>query len=89
MKKKLTFLEKVEKYYKEHSFFEKYRGWIIRLNRHDDRYLGILWYYTCDVQVGVESCSATHIEMVREWIDKKIEEGKIQKEDIYLLKNNK
>ena len=74
--------DKINKYYKEHPYVEKYKGWIIRKNSWEDRYLGILTFYTCDVTVGGESCQATHIEMVREWVDKKIEEGKIQKEDI-------
>lgn len=74
--------DKIKKYYKEHPFFENYRGWNIRRYRKDDKYLGTFWFYTCDVRVGLESTEATHIEMVREWIDKKIEEGKIQQEDI-------
>lgn len=78
----MSLQDKINKYYKEHPFFENYRGWKIRLHRSEDKYLGTLWFYTCDVQPGLESCQATHIEMVREWIDKKIEEGKIQKEDI-------
>lgn len=83
MKKKLTLQEKINKYYKEHPFIEEYRGWKIRLHRFKDKYMKKdLYYYTCDVQVGLESCQATHIEMVREWIDQKIKEGKVQKEDI-------
>lgn len=80
--RKLTIQEKINKYYKEHPFFEEYRGWKIRLHRSDDKYLGTLWYFTCDVRPGVESCTATHVEMVRDWIDQKINEGKIQQEDI-------
>ena len=66
--KKLTLQEKIKKYYDEHPYVAKY--------------LGTLTNYTCDVRVGSESCQATHIEMIRDWIDKKIEEGKVQKEDI-------
>ena len=74
--------DKIKKYYKEHPFFENYRGWNIRLHRVDDKYLGTLWYYTCDVRVGVESVMASYPDMVIEWIDEKINEGKIQQEDI-------
>ena len=86
---KLSLKDKINKYYKEHPFFESYKGWVIRIHRVDHKYLGSQYYYTCDVKVGVESCQATHIELVREWIDTKINEGKTQKEDIYLLKENK
>lgn len=74
--------DKIKKYYREHTFFENYRGWNIRLHRVDDKYLGTLWYYTCDVRVGLESVMSSQINMVREWIDQKIEEGKTQQEDI-------
>ena len=78
----MSLQDKINKYYNEHPFFENYRGWKIRLHRIKDKYLGTLCFYTCDIQPGLESCQATHIEMVREWVDKKIKEGKIQKEDI-------
>lgn len=74
--------DKIKKYYKEHPFFENYRGWNIRLHRVDDKYLGTFWFYTCDVRVGVESVISPRLDMVREWIDEKINEGKIQEEDI-------
>ena len=74
--------DKIKKYYREHTFCENYRGWNIRLHRVDDKYLGTLWYYTCDVRVGLESVMSSQINMVREWIDQKIEEGKTQQEDI-------
>ena len=79
-------LNKIKKYYDEHPFFENYRGWVIRIHSYKAKYLGTLTHYTCDVQPGLESCQATHIEMVREWIDKKISEGKTQKEDIWRIK---
>lgn len=74
--------DKIKKYYREHTFFENYKGWNIRLHRVDNKYLGVLWYYTCDVKVGLESVMSLQLNMVREWIDQKIEEGKIQQEDI-------
>ena len=43
--------DKIKKYYREHTFFENYRGWNIRLHRAYNKYLGVLWYYTCDVRV--------------------------------------
>ena len=80
--KKLTLQEKIKKYYDEHPYVETYRGWVIRKHSWEAKYLGTLTNYTCDARVGSESCQATHIEMIRDWIDKKIEEGKVQKEDI-------
>ena len=74
--------EKIDKYYKEHPLVEIYKGWKIRKNTYYTKYLGKIINYTCDVQPGVESCQSTSIQMVRDWIDKKIKEGKIQKEDI-------
>ena len=82
MKNKLSLQEKINKYYENHPLVEIYKGWKIRKNTYNTKYLGVLTNYTCDVQVGVESCMSTNIQMVREWIDKKIKEGKIQKEDI-------
>ena len=79
-------LNKIRKYYNEHPFFENYRGWVIRIHSWETKYLGQLTNYTCDVQPGLESCQATHIEMVRNWIDEKIKEGKTQKEDIWRVK---
>ena len=79
------FKERVKKYYDEHPYVETYRGWVIRKHSWEAKYLGVLTNYTCDVQPGLESCQATHIELVREWIDKKIKEGKTQKEDICVL----
>ena len=79
MKRKLT--EKIEKYHKEHPFFEEYKGWKIRLHRYEDKYFGTQYVYTVDVKVGVESCIATTLEQAREFIDEKIKEGKIQEED--------
>ena len=70
-----------KKYYDEHPLVEIYKGWNIRKYSWKAKYIGILTNYTCDVQPGVESCQATHIEQVREWINEKIKEGKIQKED--------
>ena len=78
-------LNKIKKYYDEHTYVETYRGWVIRKYSWEVKYLGILTQYTCDVQPGLESCQATHLHLVREWIDKKIEEGKIQKEDIWRI----
>lgn len=80
-------LAKIKKYYDEHPYYETYRGWIIRKHEYEAKYLGTLVSYTCDVYVGGESCSATHVHLVKEWIDKKIEEGKVQKEDYYLIEN--
>lgn len=82
MKNKLSVQEKINKYYKNHPLVEIYKGWKIRKTTYNAKYLGLLTNYICDVQVGVESCQSTHIQMVRDWIDKKIKEGKIQKEDI-------
>jgi len=79
-------LNKIRKYYNEHPFFENYRGWVIRIHSFKDKYLGTLIHYTCDVQPGLESCQATHIDLVHDWIDKKIKEGKFQKEDIWRIK---
>lgn len=79
---KLTIQEKINKYYKEHPFFEEYCGWKIRLNRSENKYLGTIWYFTCDVRPGAESCISTNVEMIRDWIDQKINEGKTQQEDI-------
>ena len=76
--------DKIKKYYREHTFFENYRGWNIRLHRAYNKYLGVLWYYTCDVRVGLESVMSPQINMVREWIDEKINEGKTQQEDILI-----
>ena len=77
-----TFSDKIKTYYREHTFFEHYRGWNSRLHRVDDKYLGVFWYYTCDVRVGLESVMSPQIDIVREWIDEKINEGKTQQEDI-------
>lgn len=85
MNKKLSVKEKVQKYYNEHPLVEVYKGWNIRKYSWEARYLGTLTNYTCDVKPGVESCQASTIEFVREWIDQKIKEGKIQKEDLDML----
>ena len=74
--------EKIDKYYKEHPYVETYKGWKIRRHTHYAKYLGQITNYTCDVQPGLESCMSSSIQIVRDWIDKKIKEGKIQKEDI-------
>jgi hypothetical protein len=79
--KKLTLIEKQEKYLKEHPFFENYRGWNIRTYNYFDKYCGDQLFYTVDVRVGVESCMASTIEFAHEFIDKKIKEGKVQQED--------
>ena len=73
---------KIKKYYDEHPYVETYRGWVIRKYSYETKYLGILTDYTCDVRPGVESCQSTHIEDIRNLIDQKIKEGKVQKEDI-------
>ena len=73
---------KIKKYYDEHPYVETYKGWVIRKHSCEHKYLGKMTNYTCDVRVGVESCQATRIEDIREWIDQKIKEGKVQKEDI-------
>lgn len=79
---------KIKKYYDNHPYFETYKGWVIRKFAYPTKYLGILVYYTCDVRPGVESCKANHIDMIYDWVDQKIKEGKIQKEDIYESKGN-
>ena len=40
--RKLTIQEKINKYYKEHPFFEEYCGWKIRLNCSENKYLGTI-----------------------------------------------
>ena len=45
------------------------------------KYCGDQLFYTVDVRVGIESCMASTIEFAREFIDKKIKEGKVQQED--------
>ena len=79
---KISLQEKINRYYNNHPFFEEYRGWVIRTTKTDDKYLGTLTYHTCDVQPGVKSCTATHVELVREWVDEQIKLGLTQKEDI-------
>ena len=80
-------LNKIKKYYDEHPYYETYRGWVIRKHVYETKYLGLITTYTCDVYVGGESCSANNIEMVREYIDEKIKEGKVQKEDYHYIEN--
>ena len=82
---KLTSNDKIKKYYDEHPYVETYKGWVIRKYSWETKYLGTSTVFTCDVYVGGESCWATQIEMVRNWIDEKIKECKVQKEDIDLL----
>lgn len=79
---KLTLKEKINRYYEKHPYHSTYKGWVIRTCLVENKYLGHKIYYTCDVRVGVESCTVTHIKLVQEWIDEKIKQGKIQKEDI-------
>ena len=66
--------EKINKYYKEHPLVEIYNEWKIRKNKDG--------LFTCDLRVGVESCQSNNLDMVKEWIDLKIKQGKIQKEYI-------
>ena len=72
---------RMKKYYAEHPLCEVYRGWNIRMHTYESRWLGTQTEYTVDVRVGVESCSASTIEWARQFVDKKIAEGKIQRED--------
>lgn len=70
-----------KKYYDERPLVEVHKGWNIRKYSWEAKYLGTLTNFICDVRPGLESCQATDIEMVREWINDKIKEGKTQKED--------
>lgn len=76
---------KIKKYYDLHPYHSTYKGWVIRTYIINHKYFGPKTYFTCDVRVGVESCQATHLNLVYEWIEEKIKENKIQKEDIWLF----
>lgn len=71
-----------KKYYDERPLVEVYKGWNIRKYSWKAKYLGTLTNFICDVQPGLESCQSTNIEMVREWIDEKIKEGKNRKKTL-------
>lgn len=82
---------KIKKYYDERPFYDTYRGWTIRKRVQDYRlplskeifHTDI--FYCCDVAPGYKSIEATLYVEVLKWIDKQIELGENQREDINLI----
>lgn len=71
-----------KKYYDERPLEEVYKGWKIRKYEYQGRYYHKPFFdYVCDVRPGVESIQCNSLIMVKDWIDQKIKEGKVQQED--------
>ena len=80
--------EKINKYYNERPLYDTYRGWKIRKRVQEYR-LPITkeifhtdTFYCCDVVPGWKSIESTDYTDVLIWINKQIELGLEQKEDI-------
>ena len=74
-----------KKYYDERPIIKKYKGWNIRKIKseyYEKYYQKIAYDYICEVRPGVESIRCENIKWIYDWIDKKIKEGKYQKEYI-------
>lgn len=71
-----------KKYYDERPLVEVYKGWNIRKTEYQSKYYsGTFFDYICDVRPGVESIRCNNLNRIKEWIDQKIKEGKVQQED--------
>ena len=85
---KLTLQEKINRYYDERPLYDTYRGWNIRKRVQEYRLpitkeiFHIDTFYCCDVTPGWKSIESTEYKDVLVWIDKQIELGLTQKEDI-------
>lgn len=71
-----------KKYYEDRPVIEIYKGWKIRKHEYQGKYYQKTFFdYICDVRPGVESIRCANLQRIKEWIDQKIKEGKIQRED--------
>ena len=71
---------KQEKYNEKYPIVASYKGWVIRSFVMKHRFLGEITYYICNVKIGLESYQSSFINLIQNWIDEKIKEGKTQNE---------
>ena len=71
---------KQEKYNEKYHIVASYKGWVIRSLVMNHRFLGEITYYICNVKIGLESYQSSFINLIQNWIDEKIKEGKTQNE---------
>ena len=71
---------KQEKYNEKYPIVASYKGWVIRSFVMNHRFFGEITYYICNVKIGLESYQSSFINLIQEWIDEKIKEGKTQNE---------